>query len=249
MNETWPVGAPLPDWKPARVPSEGPMEGRYCRLERLNGERHAVALHAAFGADAGGWMWTYLPYGPFATAGAYRAWVDEMAARRDPLLFAICERATGRAVGVTGFLRIDPPNGCIEIGHLAYSPALQRTPAATEATYLLLEHAFACGNRRCEWKCDALNRPSRAAALRYGFSPEGLFRQAVVVKGRNRDTAWFSLLDREWPSVRAAFRTWLAPENFDAGGRQLRRLADLTAPLVSRMPPDPERPGGGLERA
>lgn len=228
-----PLGSVVPDWKPASLPTRDPLEGRFCRLEALDAGRHAESLHAANGLDARGAMWTYLPYGPFDTAEAYRAWVDEMSRRSDPLLYAIIDTATGRAIGVAGYLRIDPGNGSIEVGHLAYSPLLQRRPAATEAMYLLMERAFGLGNRRYEWKCHSLNQPSRAAAQRLGFSYEGLFRQATVVKGRNRDTAWFSLLDREWPPLRDAFRRWLDPANFDAAGRQRERLSDLTAPLLA----------------
>jgi RimJ/RimL family protein N-acetyltransferase len=231
-----PLGELLPGWKPPAFPPREPMTGQWCRLEPLD-SAHAADLHAANAVDAAGKMWTYLPYGPFAGWDAYRAWVEDMARRTDPQLFAIIERRTGKPTGITGFLRIDPPNGCIEIGHLAYAPVLQRTAAATEAIYLLLERAFALGNRRVEWKCHALNRPSRVAAQRYGFSYEGLFRQAVVVKGRNRDTAWYSMLDREWPHVGAAFRRWLDPANFDGDGRQRSRLAELTRPgLATRDP-------------
>jgi RimJ/RimL family protein N-acetyltransferase len=145
----------------------------------------------------------------------------------DPLFFAVVEPSTGEVLGTVAFLRIDPNAGAIEVGHLAYSPRLQRTAAATEALCLLLAHAFALGYRRCEWKCDSLNEPSRRAALRLGFTFEGIFRQATVVKGRNRDTAWFSMLDVEWPDLHAAFVAWLSPENFAAAGRQRRRLEEF----------------------
>ena len=148
-----------------------------------------------------------------------------MSRGNDPLFYAILDQATNRAVGVAGYLRIDPRNGSIEVGHLGYSPLLQRTPAATEAMYLMMARAFELGYRRYEWKCDSLNEPSRAAALRLGFVFEGIFRQAVVVKGRNRDTAWFSVIDSEWPALKAAFVNWLAPDNFDEQGRQLARLS------------------------
>jgi len=168
---------------------------------------------------------------------AYRAWVDQYSAGKDPLFFTIFDKASGTPVGVASHMRIDPGNGVIEVGHLAYSPLLQKTPAATEAMFLMMQRAFALGYRRYEWKCDALNARSRRAAQRYGFSYEGVFRQAAVYKGRNRDTAWFSILSSEWPALKAAFERWLAPENFDAGGQQKVSLASLTAPLLKARDP------------
>lgn len=223
-----PIGRPLPGWKPPEFPSPHPMEGRLCRLEPL-ARNHAEALHAANALDADGRMWTYLPYGPFPTLDSYRAWVDEASQRADPSLYVLVDRSTGRPVGVGGYLRIDPRQGSIEVGHLAYSPLLQRTPMATEAMYLLMLRAFGLGYRRYEWKCDALNEPSRAAAVRLGFTFEGVFRQATVVKGCNRDTAWYAIIDGEWPALRTAFERWLHPENFDESGRQRMRLSELTA--------------------
>jgi RimJ/RimL family protein N-acetyltransferase len=173
-------------------------------------------------------MWTYLPYGPFDSLDTYRAWTDEISRRSDPLFFAIIDRASGRAVGLASYLRIDPAAGSIEVGHLLYSPLLQRTPAATEAMFLMMEGAFKLGYRRYEWKCDVLNAPSRAAAQRLGFSFEGIFRQAVVVKARNRDTAWFSIIDTEWPALANAFQRWLDRANFDPHGKQRERLSTLT---------------------
>ncbi len=202
------------------------MQGRHCRLEPLT-EAHAAELYEAAAADTDGHSWTYLHYGPFNTQAEYTTWIADRAASTDPLFFAILEADTGRAVGVASFLRIDPTNGVIEVGHLYFSPALQGTTAATEAMYLMMRHAFELGYRRYEWKCDSLNAPSRRAALRLGFQFEGIFRQAVVVKGRNRDTAWFSVIDGEWPHLRARFDKWLAPENFDAQGRQLCPLSEI----------------------
>jgi RimJ/RimL family protein N-acetyltransferase len=201
------------------------MQGRFCRLEPLDPARHASALHAANRLDAEGRMWTYLPYGPFPDADTYRVWTAEMAQRTDPIFFAIIDEATQRAVGLASYLRIDPASGSIEVGHLNYSPLLQRTAAGTEAMYLMMERAFALGYRRYEWKCHSLNAPSCAAALRLGFTFEGLFRQATVVKARSRDTAWFSIIDREWPARRQAFQRWLDSANFDDQGRQRTRLA------------------------
>lgn len=219
-----PVGFPLPDWQAPPWPEHTPIAGRFCRLEPLDPARHAADLQAANALDREDRMWTYLPYGPFETLDRYRAWMEGMCGKRDPLFYAIVPHASGKPVGIASHMRIDPANGVIEVGGLAYSPLLQRTPAATEAMYLMMERAFSVGYRRYEWKCDALNHPSRAAALRLGFTFEGLFRQAVVVKARNRDTAWYSITDREWPAIRAAFQQWLAPANFDDEGKQRGRL-------------------------
>lgn len=229
-----PVGRPVPDWRiPPRPPRE-PMAGRYCRLEPVLADRHAADLYAANAQDADGRMWTYLPYGPFPSPDAYRAWLESVSASVDPLFFAIVELASGKAAGIASYLRIDPANGAIEVGHLAFSPRLQRTPAATEAMFLMMQWAFGAGYRRYEWKCNALNAPSRRAALRLGFSFEGVFRQAAIVKGRNRDTAWYAAIDAEWPALERAYRSWLAPDNFETGGRQRRSLASLTEPVVQR---------------
>ena len=229
-----PVGQTVPAWKPPQPPARAPMEGRYCRLEPLAPDAHAAALHAANVLNTDGSMWTYMAYGPFATQENYRQWADGAARGSDPMFFAIVDRATGKPVGVASYLRIDPANGCIEVGHLAYSPLLQRTPVATEAMYLMMEYAFRLGYRRYEWKCNALNLPSRAAAQRLGMSYEGVFRQATVVKARNRDTAWYSVIDAEWPALKEAFVKWLAAANFDAQGRQRLSLSGLTAPLLKQ---------------
>jgi len=225
-----PLGEPLPGWTPPRLPPREAMEGRLCRVEPLDHALHGESLFAANALDRAGRMWTYLPYGPFATLESYCEWAREMSGRSDPMFFAIVERANGRAVGVASFLRIDPEKGSIEVGHLAYSPLLQRTAAATEAMYLMMERAFSLGYRRYEWKCDALNAASRAAAERLGFTFEGVFRQAAVVKGRNRDTAWYSLIDAEWPALRAALQRWLEPANFDTQGRQRIALNRMRRP-------------------
>jgi RimJ/RimL family protein N-acetyltransferase len=209
------------------------MEGRYCRLEPLDPARHAAALFAANGLDTAGRSWTYLPYGPFESLTSYHSWMEQFCAGTDPLFYAIITGAQD-AVGVASYLRIDPAKGSIEVGHLNYSPLLQRTRAATEAMFLMMKHAFELGYRRYEWKCHALNAASRAAAQRLGFSFEGVFRQAAVIKGRNRDTAWYAAIDQEWPALRQAFLQWLAPENFDAQGMQRQRLGDLTGPILKQ---------------
>ena len=227
-----PVGEPVDGWTPPPVPSREPMLGRYCRVEPLEAVRHAADLHAANLRDAEGRNWTYLPYGPFATLDDYTTWVAAVTSSADPFFHAILDLATGRAVGVASYLRIDPASGSIEVGHIAYSPLLQRTPAATEAMYLMMARAFTLGYRRYEWKCDALNAASRAAAQRLGLSYEGIFRQARVNKGRNRDTAWYAAIDAEWPALDRAFRQWLDPANFDASGRQRVSLSSLTRPIL-----------------
>jgi RimJ/RimL family protein N-acetyltransferase len=215
---------------PSRLPDRAPLAGRAVRLEPLDPERHAAALFAAaHGPGADPALWDFLPYGPFADAAAYANWVTEAAAGADPLFFAVVGAEQGPA-GVVSFLRMTPAHGVIEIGHIWFGAALQRTPAATEAIFLLAAHAFDdLGHRRLEWKCDAANRRSRRAAERFGFTYEGTFRQHQVVKGRNRDTAWYAMLDSEWPAARAAFVAWLHPANFDADGRQRRGLAELRA--------------------
>lgn len=223
-----PIGPALPDWQPRPRPPATPIAGTHVRIERLDPARHADDLFAANRADKDGRMWTYMPYGPFADAAQYRAWAEDMAPRDDPFFHAIVDLASGRAVGVASFLRIDPGNGVIEVGHIAYAPALQRTTGATEAMYLLMRRVFdELGYRRYEWKCDALNEPSRLAAARLGFTYEGTFRQAVIYKGRNRDTAWFAVTDRDWPKIRAGYEAWLAPGNFDTAGRPRRRLGEI----------------------
>jgi RimJ/RimL family protein N-acetyltransferase len=229
------LGAPVIGWTPPLPPGPPVIEGRLVRLERLDPARHAADLHAANSASDA--IWDYMPYGPFADLAEYRTWAEGMAAQSDPFFYALCDRATGRAGGVASFLRISPAAGSIEVGHIALAPVLQRHPAATEAMALMMGWAFAAGYRRYEWKCNALNLPSRRAAQRLGLSYEGTFRQAAVIKGRNRDTAWFAAIDSEWPRLSAAFARWLAPGNFDAAGRQRESLSALTAPLLVTRDP------------
>jgi len=225
-----PVGTSLPDWSGRPLPPHTPLVGRYCRLEPLDAARHADALFEAFSQAQDGRNWTYLMEGPFADADTYRAFVERIAARRDPLQYAVIDTRTDRAVGTLALMRITPEHGVVEVGAVTFSPLLQRTPASTEAQFLLMRHVFDdLGYRRYEWKCDSLNGPSRQAAQRMGFEFEGIFRQAVVYKGRSRDTAWFSIINAEWPRLRAAFEQWLAPENFDAAGRQRVSLTALRA--------------------
>ncbi len=231
-----PIGDPVPHWQPRPRPDAVTLTGSYCRLERLDPGRHADELFAADRADVDGTSWTYLPYGPFDDLASYAAWVGTAAAEDDPYFFAVIDSdpvspIEDRAAGVLSLLRITPAAGTIEVGHIHLSPALQQTRASTEAQYVLMSYIFDdLGYRRYEWKCDALNAPSRRAAERLGFSYEGIFRQAQVVKGRNRDTAWYALLDTDWPRVREAFQAWLAPDNFDAEGRQRAGLRAVAQP-------------------
>ncbi len=214
-------------WTPARAPGREALAGRYVRLEPVDARRHARDLfEASHGAAGDPAIWNYLGYGPFADEDAFAAWAAERAQSNDPLFFAIVDLASGRALGMQSFLRIVPADGVIEIGHIWLSPALQRTRQATEAIFLMARHAFdGLGNRRFEWKCNARNAPSRRAAIRFGFTYEGLFRQHMIVKGRSRDTAWYAMIDTDWPAIRGAFEEWLDPGNFDAAGRQRRPLA------------------------
>lgn len=229
-----PIGFPLPHWRPPSPPPHEPMTGRYCRVEPLDPARHAAELYEANARDPSGRAWTYLSVGPFDSFDAYLNWIESSCLGDDPLYHAIVDLETGKAVGIASYMRIDTRNGVIEVGNINYSPLLQRTRAATEAMYLMMKRVFELGYRRYEWKCDALNMPSRAAAQRLGFSFEGVFRQAVVYKGRSRDTAWYSVIDSEWPALEEAFIRWLDPSNFDARGNQRLRLSDLTAPLVKQ---------------
>ena len=220
-----PVDPPPPVLSPARVVHEG----RYARVEPLDAGAHAEELFAASHADESARrLWDYLPYGPFPTAEAFGEWLRGCAASTDPLFFAVRDRRTGRAGGVASYLNVRPNQGTIEIGHIWFGPALQNTAVATEALYLLLRHALDdLGYRRMEWKCNALNQASRRAAVRLGFAFEGIFYKHMVVKGRNRDSAWYSMLDDEWPPIRANFEAWLLPDNFDEAGRQRTSLGEL----------------------
>lgn len=224
-----PIGFPVEGWTARPRPPRTPMIGRTCRVEPLDLDRHAADLHEANGDDPEGRNWTYLGSHPFRDFGEYRDWLAKMDASGDPMFHAIVDAHSGKAVGVAAYLRIDPANGVIEVGHINYSPRLQRKVAATEAMFLMMRRVFdELAYRRYEWKCDALNEPSRLAAARLGFTFEGVFRQALVYKGRNRDSAWFSMLDSEWPERKAEFERWLSPANFDGEGRQLTSLSQRT---------------------
>ena len=223
-----PIGHDLPDWSPRPRPPRTPLRGRFCDVVPLDPAAHASALFALFAGAPDRRSWTYLVDDLPDTEAAYRERLERQATGDDPLFHTILDAETGAPLGIASYLRIEPVHGVIEVGHLHFGPSLQRKPAATEAMALMMARAFdELGYRRYEWKCDSLNAPSRAAALRYGFTFEGIFRNAVIVKGRSRDTAWFSITDDEWPRLREAFQAWLAPENFDAEGRQRRSLAEL----------------------
>lgn len=218
-----PVVDPLP---PGSQPDMRPLHGRWIWLEPVSAAKHGQDLYDSFtGKDPEGHVWTYLAYGPWTSFETFAEWLKERGASRDPWFYAFVRRETGKACGMGSFMRCDAANGVIEIGHIWMSPALQKTREATEAIFLMIRHCFDdLGVRRLEWKCDALNAPSRRAGERFGFTFEGVFRQHFIVKGRNRDTAWYAMLDKDWPRVRQSFEDWLKPVNFDANGRQKARL-------------------------
>lgn len=229
------IGPDVPGWQaPPAIPPRV-LQGLYCCVEPFDLARHESELYAACANDGDDSMWTYLPYGPHQDRESFRRWLEELSVSGDPMVHAIVDRASSRVVGIAAFMRITPGFGVVEVGHVVYSPRLRRSTVATEAMFLMMRHAFDLGYRRYEWKCDSFNEKSRAAAQRLGFSFEGIFRQAMVYKGRSRDTAWFSILDSEWPDRRAAFERWLDPANFDASGNQRLRLSELTAPLLRNI--------------
>ncbi len=235
------LGVEVGNWTPPPRPDHTILQGRLVHLEPLQADAHAFDLHAAFtGHDA---LWDYMPYGPFASASGYHRWAREREAGEDPCFYVLRDQATGQVGGIASYLRIAPEAGSIEVGHICIAPRMQRGAAGTEAMFLMLDWAFRAGYRRYEWKCNALNMASRRAAQRLGFSFEGVFRNHLVLKGRNRDSAWFSVIDNEWPALAEAYRVWLDPANFDAKGRQRERLSDLTR--LVRANGDPALDGTG----
>ncbi|MBC6556182.1 GNAT family N-acetyltransferase [Citrobacter braakii] len=223
-----PIGMSLSDWRGAPFPEAQQITGRYCQLERINAARHAKGLYEAYCEASDFRDWTYLPVGPFETFDAFFVYLKKIEEQTDPMHFAVIDLASMKPVGTFALMRIDPSNGVIEVGHISYSPLMKRTRASTEVMSLVLKYVFEdLGYRRFEWKCDALNAPSREAAERFGFSFEGIFCQAIVTRGRNRDTAWYSIIDGEYPTLRPAYDMWLDEGNFDNQGRQIKRLAEL----------------------
>ncbi|WP_018150875.1 GNAT family N-acetyltransferase [Leeia oryzae] len=223
-----PIGLDVPHWTPRPYPSGDTLQGRYCRLEHVDLVRHGDDLFAAYQAATDGRDWTYIPVGPFTDRALFAQHLQTIQASKDPLHYAVIDQQSGKALGTLSLMRIDPQNGVIEVGFVVYSPALKHTRIATEAQYLLMAYAFdTLGYRRYEWKCDALNAPSRVAAERLGFRFEGVFRNASIYKGRSRDTAWYSITDAEWPAVRHALCQWLDAANFDATGKQKQGLSLL----------------------
>ncbi|MDN5586400.1 MAG: GNAT family N-acetyltransferase [Brevibacterium sp.] len=219
--------ANLTDWAGVKPPRRETIHGRYVDLEPLDAQRHSDSLFAAASAEGSDERFRYLPQTPQTERNDFDAWMTTASESPDPLFFAVVDRSTGRAEGRQALMRIDAVNGVIEIGNILWGPALSRTRGATEALFLFADLAFASGYRRFEWKCDNDNAPSKKAATRFGFTFEGLFRQHLVIKGRNRDTAWFSIIDSEWPSLRAAFVQWLDEDNFDESGAQKSSLSEL----------------------
>lgn len=224
------IGEALPGWTPPVWPSRKPMEGRFCRIEPLVVECHLEDVFKAFSEDSDGKLWTYMPVGPFRTIEELHYWMVPACKTDDPLFHALIELRTGKAVGMAAYWRIKPALGVIEVGSISYSPRLQRTAMATEVMFLLMNRVFTeLAYRRYEWKCDSLNAASRRAAERYGFTYDGLFKQAMVYKGRNRDTAWYSMIDSDWPAIKRAYVSWLDVGNFDENGQQKRKLQELIA--------------------
>ena len=228
----------LSQWTPRPLPEHKTIDGRYVRLEPLDPKQHSDELYAASAIENADEKFLYLYEEAPTSKDSFNAWVKQVAPSKDPLYYAVIDKASGKVAGRQTFMRMDPANGSIEIGHIYWGPLISRKPTATEALYLFMQHAFAdLGYRRFEWKCNNKNEPSKSAALRFGFQQEGLFRQHLVTKGANRDTAWFSIIDKEWPTLHTAYEAWLAADNFDAQGQQKQRLSDLiahaqNAPLV-----------------
>ena len=223
-----PIGELISGWASRAMPGGVTLEGVYCQLVPLDAEVHAGDLYAAYRLAPDHRHWTYMPVGPFDNAEDYRRYAEGAASGTDPRHYAVIDRKTSKAVGTLALMRIDPKQGVVEVGHVMFSPLLQQTPMSTEAQFLLMTYVFdELGYRRYEWKCDSLNAPSRKTAERLGFKFEGIFRQAIIYKGRNRDTAWYSIIDNEWPQLKRAFQMWLSAQNFDERGRQRKSLTDV----------------------
>ena len=234
-SQNRPLGPIVANWSPPIRPQEDVRIGQYAQLEPLDPARHAALLYRAFSGHPQ--VWDYMPAGPFGSSSGFHRFVSDITQAGDPKFYAVKDLETGEFGGFCSYLRISPDAGSIEVGYISFAPQLQQTRASTEAMFLMMQWAFDAGYRRYEWKCNALNGPSRRTAQRLGFSYEGTFRQADVVKGRNRDTAWFAVTDTDWPALKEAFSLWLAPSNFDASGQQIERLGDLTR--LVRVASDP----------
>ena len=229
-----PIGFPVENWEVRPWPSRRAAEGRSCRIEPYDADKHNVDLYEAFAKDSDNANWTYMPYGPFGDFQSFDNWGRETCQGDDPLFHSVIDLSSGKAVGVASYLRITPVAGVIEVGHIHFSPLLQRTTLSTEAMFLMMQCVFdELGYRRYEWKCDALNAPSCKTAQRLGFSYEGIFRQALMYKNRNRDTAWFAIIDKDWPAIKAGYQQWLNPSNFDTNGHQRKSLKDFLPELVN----------------
>ena len=221
-----PLGERVEGWTPPKRPGPEKIIGHYVELELLSAQKHAANLFQSFqGHDD---VWDYMPSGPFTSSAQFYRWVSIMTKAEDPLFYAIRNLTSGKWQGLASFMRIQPDAGSIEVGYISFAPPLQKTTAATEAMFLMMRWAFEAGYRRYEWKCNALNTASRRAAQRFGFTYEGIFRQATVVKGCNRDTAWFAIIDKEWPALKESYDVWLSPRNFGQTGEQKERLGNLT---------------------
>jgi RimJ/RimL family protein N-acetyltransferase len=228
------LGREIADWTPPAPPNAPVLQGAYARLERLTAAHTADLFEAYIGHDA---LWDYMPYGPFHAASSYHRWAKDTALGDAPYFYAIRDTATGHLGGLAAYLNIVPAHGSIEIGHICLAPRIAGSRAATDALAQMVAWAFGAGYRRVEWKCNALNIPSRRAAQRLGFSYEGVFRNHMVIKGRNRDSAWFAITDGDWPRLAEAYAAWLAPRNFDQAGQQKERLSDLTRLVCSAFDP------------
>jgi RimJ/RimL family protein N-acetyltransferase len=223
-----PIGESVSDWPLAQFPPYTAFEGSLCRIEPIAVQKHAIDLFEAYAIDVDDRMWTYMTYGPFSSIESVERWLEQASQKTDPQFYVLVEKKTNKAVGLASYMRIKPEHGAIEVGGISFSPHLQRTALATEIMYLMMKRAFEdLGYRRYEWKCDALNLASCKAAERFGFSYDGTFKKHIIYQGRNRDTAWYSILDDEWPQLKKAYLQWLAPENLDEKGQQLEKLADL----------------------
>jgi RimJ/RimL family protein N-acetyltransferase len=223
-----PIGEAVNDWSTRERPARIVIEGKHCRLEPVDVERHLDDLFEAYSAADDGRDWTYLFSEPFTDIDVFKRYLTQVAASPDPLHYTVIDTARNKAVGTLALMRIEPVHGVIEVGSVTFSPLLKQTRISTEAQYLLMRYAFDdLKYRRYEWKCDSLNAPSRKTAQRLGFEFEGIFRQAIVYKGRNRDTAWYAIIDRDWPRIKQAFERWLSDDNFDADGKQRASLATL----------------------